>query len=215
MAPGAKVNYRDRLPRSWPRPLQIEQRIGRSMDRRKVARTTLRTMRRLNLPHPCGRLAWLIVAAAALTLALPAAAQWKWRDGNGRVTASDLPPPRDIPEKDILQRPSAQNRAAAAGPPAAASAASGAASAVAVDKDLEARKRAAELQQQTKAKAEEQRLAGVRADNCSRARTHLATLESGQRMARVNAKGEREIIDDKTRGDEMRRAREVIASDCR
>jgi hypothetical protein len=34
-------------------------------------------------------------------------------------------------------------------------------------------------------------------------------------MARINAKGEREVIDDATRADEMRRAREVIASDCR
>jgi hypothetical protein len=169
-------------------------------------------MRSSALPHRRGRLAGLVVAALALTLSLPAAAQWKWRDASGRVTASDLPPPRDVPDKDILQRPSSQPRTAPAAP-APASAASGAARVV--DKDLEARKRAAELQQQTKAKAEEQRLAAVRAENCSRARQHLATLESGQRMARVNAKGEREIIDDQVRADETRRAREVIASDCR
>jgi hypothetical protein len=34
-------------------------------------------------------------------------------------------------------------------------------------------------------------------------------------MARVNDKGEREVLDDKARADEMRRARDVIASDCR
>lgn len=157
-----------------------------------------------------------LVAVLALTLALPAAAQWKWRDASGRVTASDLPPPREVPDKDIIQRPGAAQRATpSAGPAASAAAASAPGAQAAVDKDLEARKRAAEAQQQAKAKAEEQRIAAVRSDNCSRARTHLATLESGQRMARINAKGEREVIDDKTRDDEMRRAREVIASDCR
>jgi hypothetical protein len=169
-------------------------------------------MRASTLPHCRGRLAGLVVTALVLTLSLPAAAQWKWRDASGRVTASDLPPPREVPDKDILQRPSSQARATPAAP-APASAASGAPAAV--DKELEARKRAAELQQKTKAKAEEQRLAAVRAENCSRARQHLATLDSGQRMARVNAKGEREIIDDQVRADEARRAREVIASDCR
>jgi hypothetical protein len=34
-------------------------------------------------------------------------------------------------------------------------------------------------------------------------------------MARVNDKGEREIIDDTTRAAEMKRAQEVIASDCK
>ena len=162
------------------------------------------------------RFAGLLVATLGLVLALPAMAQWKWRDANGRVTASDLPPPREIPEKDILQRPGSAQRAPA--PAAAAASAAPAASspaATAADKELEARKRAAEAQQKAKQKAEEQRIAAVRAENCSRARTHLATLETGQRMARINAKGEREVIDDATRADETRRAREVIASDCR
>ena len=174
-------------------------------------------MRSPHLPHTRTRLAGLTLAALCLLLALPAQAQWKWRDASGRVTASDLPPPREVPDKDILQRPGSQRPPAAAQAPAAAAspAASGAAPAPAADKDLEARKRAADAQQQARQKAEEQRLAGVRAENCSRARTHLATLESGQRMARINAKGEREVIDDKTRADETRRAREVIASDCR
>ena len=161
------------------------------------------------------RLAGLLVAALGLVLAMPAMAQWKWRDANGRVTASDLPPPREIPEKDILQRPGANQRAATPAAAVAASAAASGAAAPAADKELEARKRAADAQQQAKQKADEQRAAAVRAENCSRARTHLATLETGQRMARINAKGEREVIDDATRADEMRRAREVIASDCR
>ena len=63
-------------------------------------------------------------------------------------------------------------------------------------------------------KADEERLAAQRADNCRRARGHLAALESGQRIARTNERGEREVLDDKGRADEMRQARAVIASDC-
>jgi hypothetical protein len=168
----------------------------------------------------CQSVLGLLVVAVALLSAVPAEAQWRWRDANGRVTASDMPPPRDIPEKDILQRPSASPKpvnppaAVAAAASAAASAAAPAASTPA-DKDLQAKKKAAEQEQQAKAKAEEQRNAAIRADNCARARSHLTTLESGQRLARVNEKGEREVLDDKSRADEVRRAREVIASDCR
>ena len=180
-------------------------------------RTTLTGMR-CSVPCLRPRLAGLLVAALGLALAMPAMAQWKWRDANGRVTASDLPPPREIPEKDILQRPGSGQRApapaAAVAAASAAPAASGPAAPLA-DKELEARKRAAEAQQKAKQKAEEQRAAAVRAENCSRARSHLATLETGQRMARINAKGEREVIDDAMRADEMRRAREVITSECR
>lgn len=162
----------------------------------------------------------LAAAAALLVLAAsPAAAQWKWRDASGRVTASDLPPPRDVPDKDILQRPQSAARPAAAtaagtaaAPPASAASARAAPS---VDKELEARRRAAEQQQQAKARADEQRNAAIRAENCTRARNHLNTLESGQRLARINDKGEREIVDDQTRADDIRRAREIIASDCR
>jgi hypothetical protein len=156
---------------------------------------------------------WSLAALMTLVLAQPAAAQWKWRDANGRVTASDLPPPREVPDKDILQRP--QARARAVPPPAAAASAAPAASAPPVDARLEARKRAADEQQREKAKAEEDKLAAARAENCRRARNHLSTLDSGIRMTRTNDKGEREILDDKARADETRRAREVIASDCR
>ena len=65
------------------------------------------------------------------------------------------------------------------------------------------------------AKADDVRLAAQRSENCNRARSHAAALDSGQRIARVNEKGEREVLDDKGRADEMRRAREVIASECK
>jgi hypothetical protein len=173
------------------------------------------SLRRLS-SRGLGPLAGTGLAALLLFAALPADAQWRWRDASGRVTASDLPPPHEIPDKDILQRPAGARTPAPTRPaPSAQAPASAPSAAAPVDKELEARKRAAEQQQKDKAKAEEQRLAAARADNCARARAHLATMESGQRIARINSKGEREVLDDKARAEETRRAREVIASDCR
>jgi hypothetical protein len=43
----------------------------------------------------------------------------------------------------------------------------------------------------------------------------LRSLDSGMRLARVNDRGEREILDDKQRAEETQRARSVVASDCR
>ncbi|MBI5257051.1 MAG: DUF4124 domain-containing protein [Burkholderiales bacterium] len=155
---------------------------------------------------------WL--ATLLVLVVLPAQAQWKWKDRNGQTHVSDLPPPRDIPEKDVLQRPAEPVRKAAQ----AASAASAAAVAEAkprVDPELESRRARAEQEQKAKAKAEDERVAAQRAENCGRARQQLAGLESGMRLARVNEKGEREILDDKARAEETQRARQVIASECR
>lgn len=168
----------------------------------------LRALRAL----PCLALA----LAISLALSLPAQAQWKWRDKDGQVNVSDRPPPNEVPEKDILARPLQQSRRAAA-PAAAASAASAAASAAptALEREVQARKRQAEQEEAAKNKAEEERIAAAKAQNCRNARSQIAGLESGQRIARVNEKGEREVLDDKGRAEEMRRAREVANSDCR
>ncbi len=158
-------------------------------------------------------LALVLVAVAASG---PAQAQWKWRDANGQVHASDLPPPREVPDKAIMQRPnSPASRALLVPAPAASAPVAMAAPKPAVDPELEARKKRADAEAAAKVKADEDKLAQGRAENCKRARAHLSTLESGQRIARPNDKGERDYLDDAGRADEMRRAREVIASDCR
>ena len=85
----------------------------------------------------------------------------------------------------------------------------------AVDPELQARKKAAEQEQASRAKADADKLAGQKAENCRAARAHLAALDSGQRIARYKDNGEREILDDQQRAAETRRARDVIASECR
>ncbi len=164
----------------------------------------------------------VFVALISLTLAMPAAAQWKWRDG-GRVVYSDRPPPASIPERAILERPQGMQRGAVppspSGPslvdatPAPVAAAS--AASAATEPALEAKLRKDAEEKAAKQKADEARLASTRADNCLRARGQLKLLDDGVRIAKVNEKGEREILDDKQRGDEQARIRKIIASDCK
>ena len=169
---------------------------------------------------------WTVVVLTAVlgaTLALPAAAQWKWRDQRGQTQYSDTPPPPGTAEKDILQRP---NSAAAArrdvqAAPAAASAASGAPALVpkAADTELEAKRKKteqkAEQEAADKKKADDAKVAAARAENCSRAKAQMRTLDSGMRISRTNDKGEREYLDDKAREQEVARTREAMASECK
>ncbi|MEW6704779.1 MAG: DUF4124 domain-containing protein, partial [Pseudomonadota bacterium] len=77
------------------------------------------------------------------------------------------------------------------------------------------RVRKAEQERQAARKQEEERAAAQRAENCTRAKEYMRTLDSGMRIARVNEKGEREFLDDKQRADETQRTRQVISSECR
>lgn len=165
----------------------------------------------------------LVLALLGSLLSGNAAAQWKWRDKAGVVQYSDLPPPVGTADKDVMQRPttSQQRRATAAAVPASsasgASAALDAASALpkGVEPELEAKRRKVEQEQAAKTKAEADKVDASRAENCTRAKAYARTLDDGMRISRTNAKGEREILDDSGRAEEVKRAKSVIASDCK
>ena len=84
-----------------------------------------------------------------------------------------------------------------------------------VEPELEAKRRKVEEEKAAKDKAEDQRIAAAKTDNCTRARAQMRTLDDGIRIARTNAKGEREILDDKGRADERQRTMDIMASDCK
>ncbi len=170
------------------------------------------------------------------TLAQTSLAQWQWMDKDGRKVFSDRSPPAEIAEKDIVKRPSAAFRAATTAaatasasanvaantvdgkPLPAASAAASKASAPKLsgkDVELEARKKKAEDEEAAKKKIEDEKIARTKAENCERGKSGLATLQSGVRMASVNAKGEREIYDDNKRALETKRTQEIIDTSCK
>ncbi|ADU37054.1 DUF4124 domain-containing protein [Variovorax paradoxus] len=169
---------------------------------------------------------WLLVGCV-VALPLSASAQWQWIDKDGKKVFSDQAPPPDVPEKNILRRsgtppprpatgidaPAAEGAEAGAAPKARESAAAPKPSGV--DKELEEKTKKAEAEEKAKRAAEEAKVAKAKADNCARAREGKSTLDSGIRIAKVNAKGEREIMDDSARVAEQKRVQSVIDSDCK
>jgi len=183
----------------------------------------------MNMFHTLSR---ALVPLALGLVCLSAAAQWQWLDKDGRKVFSDRAPPSDVPEKSILKRPGGAVRAAKPAEPVAAATADGAAAAVSapvaaasvpklsgVDKELADKKKLAEKQaadaESAKRKAEEERIAKAKAENCASAKQSKATLDSGTRIGRVNAKGEREFLDDAQRAAESKRAQSVIDASCK
>ena len=83
-----------------------------------------------------------------------------------------------------------------------------------MDKKKQAEKQAADAEA-AKRKAEEERVAKIQAENCTRARQALAGIGSGVRMTRTNEKGEREFLDDAARAEEARRTQAIIDQDCK
>ncbi len=161
--------------------------------------------------------------AITLTLAsLSAFAQWQWIDKDGRKIFSDRGPGPDVPEKNILKRPAGSKIPGSS--VAAEATTTGAASPEAapalpkdagVDKNLDAKKKQAEAAEAAKRKAEEEKVAKAKADNCKLARQAKATFDSGARISRTTASGEREFLDDTARAAEAQRIQGVIDADCK
>ncbi|MDO5626172.1 MAG: DUF4124 domain-containing protein [Pseudomonadota bacterium] len=165
-----------------------------------------------------------LLFALALAASMTAAAQYQWIDKDGRRVFSDRPPPADVPAKNVLKHPRGNNAslvhqapAQAAPAEAAASAPAAAASSAApgVDKALEEKKRQAEAAEAAKQKAAEEKQAAARAENCKRATSAMAGLDSGMRISRTNEKGEREVLDDAQRAAERQRLQQIMAQDCK
>ena len=162
-------------------------------------------------------------ALSALT-ATAALAQWQWVEKGGRNIFSDRPPPAEIQDKDILKRPPGAPPAAAAltaeseKPATTTLTSTSKASAPKLsgkDTELEAKRKKVNEEETAKKKVEEEKVAKAKAENCDRAKTGLATLQSGVRVSSVNAKGEREYFDDAKRASETKRIQEVIEASCK
>jgi hypothetical protein len=168
----------------------------------------------------------LLLLAVACTWALGAAAQWQWIDKDGRKVFSDRPPPSDIPAKSILKQPGGSGTLRIAPDAAAAASADSEATAPAVakaaskpaatgkDKELEEKKAQAEAAEAAKKKAEDEKLARAKAENCTRARSAKAELETGRPTRITNAQGERVFMDEAARNAEIKRASDIMAKDC-
>jgi hypothetical protein len=159
-----------------------------------------------------------LVAGVACLAALTAVAQWQWLDKDGRKVYSDRAPPADVLDKSILKRPGGLAKAAAKPEPAlnpdgtvavvaqttqtapAPQAASSLPKLSGVDKER---------------RAEDEKIAKAKIENCALGKQAKTSLDSGIRIARTNAKGEREVLDDAARAAEAKRVQNIIDSSCK
>ena len=158
-------------------------------------------------------LAWTLLAAAC---ALPLAAHaqvYKWVDENGKVRYGDTPPPKA--KAKVIATPGARSPAA---PPAAANA--GKANdakkgpLTPAEQEMEFRKRVKEAQESAAKAEKESKEKEARQQNCESARAALRNYQSGQRIARTNAEGERYFLDDAQVAEEASRAQQAVSQWC-
>ncbi|KON79685.1 DUF4124 domain-containing protein [Azoarcus sp. PA01] len=155
----------------------------------------------------------------SLLVSLPAGAEiYQWRDAQGRVHYSDTPPAgenattlreavppaaSEQPGKDAETGTGAGGSADAAGPKTLA------------ERDLAFRQRRAEAAEAAAKAEQERQQSAERQRDCEQARNQLVALESGQRLARFNRDGEREVLGDDGRADELARTQKFVESACR
>ena len=161
-----------------------------------------------------------VLAVSVITI--PALAEWQWLDKEGRKVFSDRPPPPDIPQKSILKSSefkalTPQQGLATALPATMASAPANKNIMPMLsrkDAELEARKKQASMLEEAEKQVETEKLSSARAENCERAKKDQAALKSGVRIALIDAKGEREFMDDAARSIETKRLQSITESDC-
>jgi hypothetical protein len=152
----------------------------------------------------------VVASFAALSIGNPAAQQYKWTDRDGKVQYGDVPPP------GANATPLKGPRTTPAAPPADAAAKdAGKGPLTPAEQEAEYRKRQLEAQKDREKDERAAQEAQLKRDNCAGAQEQLRILESGQRYARTDAKGERYYVDDDQRAAETARARKLVGEWCR
>jgi hypothetical protein len=150
---------------------------------------------------------FLLLALSSFLVAAPSALaqQYKWVDRDGKVRYGDVPPPG---VNATRMKPPAQGSASA---PAAA-AKKDAGKPLTPEQAFRKRQEDAAKERETQAKADQE--AQLKRENCDRAQAALRTLESGQRISRTDAKGERVFLDESQVAQETARARQTVSQWC-
>jgi len=166
----------------------------------------------------------LLTALAAFAAHAPAHAQYSWIDDHGTRVFSDRPPPPGTPASRILRVPRAPTAASLYGLPAPAAPAPATAETKAEtakpqpptlpERDADFRKRAAQHEADERKSADDAQHKADLAEQCAAARRNEAALTSGERMADVDAKGERVYVSDDDRARRLVQVRRFLAT-CR
>lgn len=140
---------------------------------------------------------------------------YQWKDSNGQTVVSDVPPPPTVKGRRsiggsqpsvVSEKPaekSAEDAKAADAPKTSA------------EKDLEFKKRQQEAKEKADKLAKEQTAEADKRVNCERARNIVAALEGNQPVSSYDEQGQRKLMDNTQREQELDRARRAMAESCK
>lgn len=143
-----------------------------------------------------------------------ALAQFVWVDDKGVKQFSDQPPPPSVPKSKILKfggkSMDSQETSTDAGSdtPKKEKAQESIS-----DKEIAYKKRREEMATKQKKADEEAKASAAKSDSCRRMREYKQNLDSGQRIAETDANGNRTILDDNKRTEELNRLNQDL-TDC-
>jgi hypothetical protein len=159
---------------------------------------------------------YLIGVVLALCAAGVNAQQYKWKDSRGRTVYGDVPPAgvNAVPLQSARTAPAA-SAAPAATEDGAKAAAKPSKPLTPAEQEMEFRRRVKEAQEAAAKQAKEQQAERDRQQTCELAREQERTLASGQRISRVDDKGERYYINDAQRAQELSQARRSMSEWCK
>src|SRR3989449_5315294 len=140
---------------------------------------------------------YIVLLAALVFTGAGAAQQYKWVDADGKVRYGDTPAP-GVKATPLKPPPAAPQ------PPAAAS------KDKALTPEAAFQKRQREREEEVEKTAKERAAADAKRQNCEQARVNLRQLQSGQRIATMNAAGERAFLDDGQRARDTERAQKAV-----
>lgn len=139
-----------------------------------------------------------LTVATLLAMTAVNAQIYQWKDENGKTVISDKPPAGNIQAQRKIETGSAVTDTPA--------------QKTAADRELEFRKRQKESQESAEKAKKDQATSTEKKEYCDNARRHLQTLESGERIALRDDKGERYFMEDAQRGQEIVKARQAVQS---
>jgi hypothetical protein len=147
----------------------------------------------------------IILMVSFFFAAAVSAQTYKWVDQDGKVRYGDVPPPG---VKATPLRPPPP------GVPTASAPAAKKEGATALTPEQEFRKRQEEAGKEREKQAKADQEAQQKRENCARSQDAVRTLETGQRIARTDAQGERYYLEDSQVAQELARARQSAQQWC-
>ncbi len=153
---------------------------------------------------------WVFLIALAMAGAAHAQL-YKWIDKDGKTRYGDTPPPG---VKATLMGAPASGPGPAAAPAGAPGKDANKGPLTPAEQEQEYRRRQLEAKKASEKEEQDSKVKAAKQESCAQAKEAVRNVESGQRITRVNAAGERYFLDDDEKAQELAKARQAQQNNC-